>query len=189
MSLSRLGKGLFLALALFTGPTLAFAQVSAIQGGVTAAANAANLTITSCNGTECIVKIIANVITVAINFSVVLLVCYRLYAGFLWMTSDGDKGVKEAKDMIKNAVAGLVLIAVSFAISNFVLDQLGTIMTGQRSSAPAGAGVDRVTDPTRTTPPPGTVPLMEDPYGGAADPAGGAAAAAAAGGAATAGQP
>lgn len=187
MSLSRLGKGLFLALALFAGPTLAFAQVSAIQGGVTAAATAAGVATTSCNGTACIIRIIANVVTVAVNFSGVLLVCYLLYAGFLWMTSDGDKGVKEAKDMIKNAVAGLVLIAVSFAISSFVLDQLSTIITGQQSSAPAGVGTQQVTDPASTPPPPGTVPLTTDPYGAAG--ADSAAAAAAAGGAAAAGRP
>jgi hypothetical protein len=142
MSLSRLGKGLLLALALFSGPSLAFAQVSAIQGGVDTAARAAGVTTTSCRGTACVLNIISRLITIAINFSGILLLCYLLYAGFLWMTASGDpKQVTAAQDMIKNAVAGLVLITVSFAISSFVLEQLGVIITGQQPSTPAGAEV------------------------------------------------
>ena len=153
MSLSRFGKGLFLALALFTGPMVAFAQVSAIQGGVRTAATAASLTISSCSGTTCLINVIGNVIKVAINFSGVILLCYLLYAGFLWMTASGDpKAVTTAQDMIKNAVAGLVLITISFAISSFVLDTLGTIATGQTPTPAAGASGPSAPAPAPTTP-------------------------------------
>ena len=51
-----------------------------------------------------------------------------VYSGFLWMTAGGDeKQVKTAKDMIRDAVIGLVVIIAGFAISNFVLQQLVTV--------------------------------------------------------------
>lgn len=54
----------------------------------------------------------------------VLLLVYLIFAGFLWMTSSGDEGVKKAKSMIQNAIIGLIIIVSAFAISNFVLGSL-----------------------------------------------------------------
>ncbi len=139
MSLSRIGKSLLLSVTLLVTPMAAFAQVSAIRGGVESAATAANLSRSSCRGTACVIGIISNVVTVAIQFSGVLLLCYLLYAGFLWMTAPDSKQVGQAQDMIKNAVAGLLLVVVSFAISSFVLEQLETVITGERPAPAAGA--------------------------------------------------
>lgn len=141
MSLSRFGKSLLLGATLLVTPILASAQVSAIQGGVNSAANAAfGSARPTCTGTQCVVNIVANVVSIGLQFSGVLLLCYLLYAGFLWMTAPDSKQVGQAQDMIKNAVAGLLLIVVSFAISSFVLDSLQTIVTGSRPAPAAGAG-------------------------------------------------
>lgn len=138
MSLSRFGKSLLLSAILFAAPLLTFAQVSAIQEGVRSAAGAANLSRNDCTGSECVIEIISNVVAVALQFSGVLLLCYLLYAGFLWMTAPDSKQVTQAQEMIKNAVAGLLLVVLSFAISSFVLEQLTTVVTGVRP-APAAA--------------------------------------------------
>ncbi|MBP7006384.1 hypothetical protein KBB27_04675, partial [Patescibacteria group bacterium] len=135
----RLAKGLLLGLTLVATPMVAFAQVSAIRSGVDAAAGAASLRTPSCSGTACVITIISNVISVAISFAGILLFCYLIYAGFLWMTATDSKGPTQAKEMIKNAIIGLVIIAVSYAIAGFVLDSLSTITTGQQAAAPAGA--------------------------------------------------
>lgn len=74
-------------------------------------------------------QIIGNIINVLLSFMGVLLLVYIIYAGFLWMTSDGDTGTKKAKDMIKNAVIGLVIIVSAFAISSFVLTQLAGLQS------------------------------------------------------------
>lgn len=76
--------------------------------------------------------IIGNIINVLLGFLGILLLIYFLYAGFLWMTSDGKgTGVERAKGMMKNAVVGLVIIVLAYALSNFVLDQIITnIATG-----------------------------------------------------------
>jgi hypothetical protein len=61
----------------------------------------------------------------------VVLLFYVLRAGFLWMTAGGDdKQVTTAKNMIRDAVIGLVVIIAGFAISNFVLQQLVTVTNG-----------------------------------------------------------
>jgi hypothetical protein len=61
-----------------------------------------------------------------------------MYGGFLWMTAGGDMGkVKEATAIIRNAVIGLVIIAASYAIANFVITQIATATSG----ASQGQGV------------------------------------------------
>ncbi len=159
MTLSRLAKGMLLAVALLTGPTVAFAQVSAITDGVTRTATESGLTITDCSGSDCLVKIIGNVVRLMIQLSGVLLLCYLLYAGFLYITANGEsKNIDKAQSMIKNAVAGLLLIVVSFAIASFVLDQVGNVVTGGEPTAPAGAGGGAGAPAPATPPPPTATP-------------------------------
>jgi hypothetical protein len=58
----------------------------------------------------------------------VLLVLYILWAGFIWMTSQGEKDkVKKAQDMIKNAIIGLVVIFAAYAITTFVMNALTSV--------------------------------------------------------------
>ena len=72
--------------------------------------------------------IIGRVINVVLGFLGIILLFYVLFAGFKWMTAGGnDKQTGEAKDMIKNAVIGMVIIVAGFAISNFVITQLTTL--------------------------------------------------------------
>lgn len=69
--------------------------------------------------------IIGSLINVVLGFLGIVLLFYVLRAGFLWMTAGGDeKQVTTAKNMIRDAVIGLVVIIAGFAISNFVLQQL-----------------------------------------------------------------
>src|SRR5688572_15982041 len=65
--------------------------------------------------------IIGRVINVALGFVGIVLLFMLLYAGYLWMTSEGDpKKVDAAKAMIRNAIIGLLIIVSSFAIVNFI---------------------------------------------------------------------
>ncbi len=49
-----------------------------------------------------------------------------IYAGFTWMTAQGNtEKVTTAKNIIINAVLGLVVIALAYAITNFVFKSLG----------------------------------------------------------------
>ena len=76
-------------------------------------------------------SIIGSLINVVLGFLGIVLLFYVLRAGFLWMTAGGDdKQVTTAKNMIRDAVIGLVVIIAGFAISNFVLQQLVTVTNG-----------------------------------------------------------
>jgi hypothetical protein len=44
-----------------------------------------------------------------------------IYAGFLWMTAGGnEEQVGKAKKMMTNAVIGLIIVMLAFAITNFI---------------------------------------------------------------------
>lgn len=120
------------------------AQVSAIRSGVQSAASAAELSTPRCSGTGCLLSILGQVIQLALAFTGVILLALLIYAGFQWMTAEKD-GVTEAKTTIRNAIAGLILIAASYAISTFVLDQLSTL-TGGAGSGGAPGGQTQTTD-------------------------------------------
>lgn len=75
-------------------------------------------------------QIVGKGINIILGFLGVLLLLYFLYAGFLWMTSGGDSTqADKAKQYIKNAIIGLVIIVTSFALSTFVLNQLAAVTT------------------------------------------------------------
>ena len=68
---------------------------------------------------------IGSIIQVILGILGVILVVIIVYAGFLWMTAGGDeKNVDKAKDWIKNAVIGLVIIMSAYAITSYVITKL-----------------------------------------------------------------
>lgn len=68
---------------------------------------------------------IGSLINIVLGILGVILVVIIVYAGFLWMTAGGEKDqVEKAKDWIKNAVIGLILILSAYAIANFVISKL-----------------------------------------------------------------
>ena len=135
---SKLASSL-LSLLMVCAPLSALAAVTPGSTGLDAAAQGTGLD-NACEGAEaqvCIARIVGSVITAALGFVEVLLFIYLLYGGFLWMTSGGDsEGVKKAKTMIKNAVIGLIIIALSYVLASFIITRLGTAI----NPAPAPAG-------------------------------------------------
>jgi len=70
-------------------------------------------------------KIIGNIINVALSFIGVIMLCYFLYAGFLYLTSGGSKEkVESAKKIMMTTIIGLLIVVASYAIANFVLTQI-----------------------------------------------------------------
>ncbi len=66
-----------------------------------------------------------------------LLLAYMLYAGYNWMTAQGEEEkVTKAKDTLKRAIVGLIIIVASYAISIFVMSRLeaGTLKGGGGST-------------------------------------------------------
>jgi amino acid transporter len=55
----------------------------------------------------------------------IILVVLIIYAGYLWMMAQGDADqVQQAKDIIKNAVIGLIIMMAAYAITYFVLQAI-----------------------------------------------------------------
>jgi uncharacterized membrane protein YwzB len=70
-------------------------------------------------------QMLGNIINVFLGFLGIVFLVLMLYAGFMWMTAQGDEAkVKKAKDIIFQAIIGLIVIVAAYAISNFVLGSL-----------------------------------------------------------------
>lgn len=99
-------------------------------------------------GQDCIARIIGNAVNVILSFSGILLLCYLIYGGILWMTAGGDEvQVKKAKQTITNVIAGIVIVGLSFVLSSFILGRLIFTLSGTESTVTGG---------TAPTPPPPT---------------------------------
>ena len=69
--------------------------------------------------------IIARLIRTFLSVLGIILVILVLYAGWLWMSSQGDaKKIDKAQSILKQAVIGLVIILSSYAITTFILNRL-----------------------------------------------------------------
>jgi len=69
--------------------------------------------------------IIALIINVILTLLGVIFLVLMVYAGFLWMTAQGEsKPVDQAKGIIKQAIIGLIITLAAYAISNFVITNI-----------------------------------------------------------------
>ncbi len=69
--------------------------------------------------------IIGRIINIVLGLLGVIFLVLAIYAGFKWMTAAGEEGpIEEAKDTLKNAVIGVVIVMASYALSSFVLGQI-----------------------------------------------------------------
>ncbi len=76
-------------------------------------------------------NILTNLVNLFFTFLGILSVIIIMYAGFLWMTSNGrEDRVEKAKKTLIGAIIGLILILASWAIVSFVLNVIGGQVTG-----------------------------------------------------------
>ncbi|MCB9798650.1 hypothetical protein H6758_02905 [Candidatus Nomurabacteria bacterium] len=74
---------------------------------------------------------IARIIKVVLSVLGILTLVLILFAGFKWMTAGGDESnVDSAKMIMKNAVIGLAIVMVSYALTDFILTNLYKQTTG-----------------------------------------------------------
>jgi|AntRauTorckE6833_2_1112554.scaffolds.fasta_scaffold00067_50 uncharacterized membrane protein (DUF373 family) len=63
-------------------------------------------------------SLIQTIINVVLSFLGVIFIIIMIYAGFKWMTAHGNpEAVSQAKDLLKNAIIGLILVLTAYAIS------------------------------------------------------------------------
>jgi hypothetical protein len=69
--------------------------------------------------------IIGRIISIVLTFLGVIALLLIIYAGFLWMTSGGEEEkIRRAKNVLKNAAIGLLIIFSSWALTNFLINRL-----------------------------------------------------------------
>ena len=79
---------------------------------------------------QSIILFIGNIIGVILGLLGVVMVGLIIYAGFLWMTAEGDKEkIHQGKEHLKNAIIGAILIMSAWTITAFVINALGAAAT------------------------------------------------------------
>ncbi len=77
--------------------------------------------------------LIGNLVRTFIGLLGIIFLVLLIYAGYLWLTAQGDdKKVTHSKDMLKNAVIGLVIITAAYGIASFIINAVINV------NAPAG---------------------------------------------------
>lgn len=100
---------------------------------------------TGLSNTQDIRIIIAKIIRVIIGFLGVIAVGLIIYAGWLWMTSEGnEEKVEQAKKVLTNAVIGLIIILSAFAIVSFILNKLLGASDGNVTAPPGGGSASGI---------------------------------------------
>lgn len=89
---------------------------------------------------------VAKIIRIGFGLLGTIAVILVIYAGFLWMTAAGNQDkIQRAKDILKAAVIGLVIMLSAFAITSFIISQL--------LEATNGPGGSNIVDPEIVYPP------------------------------------
>lgn len=109
-------------LAATLGSLLVSRAALAINTGLETTANVAGLSTANVD----IATRIGQIIGIALSLVGVVFLVLMVYGGFIWMTAAGDsEKIKKAKGIIINAVIGIIIVLASYAITFFILDQVG----------------------------------------------------------------
>ncbi len=122
-------KILFIALTLALLASIALPALAQgslqeeIQGGLTNLGTGAGLG--SSVKDNNLPAIVGKIINVFLSILGVLFVVLMVYGGYTWMTSFGNsQKVDKAKELIVDAIIGLIIILAAYAIAGFVVGQL-----------------------------------------------------------------
>ena len=103
-------------------------NISPVKAGGLSAVKSGMNTTASVAGLETkgdLPTIAGRVISQGLTIVGVLLVIYLLYGGFYWMTARGEEAkVKTAVGIIRNALTGIVIIALAFVVADWVVGSL-----------------------------------------------------------------
>ena len=70
-------------------------------------------------------KMAGTIVSVFLSILAIIFVALMLYGGYLWMMDRGnDENIKKSKDLIMNAIIGLVIVIAAYAISYFVFSRI-----------------------------------------------------------------
>lgn len=68
---------------------------------------------------------VSSIIAVVLSFLGVIFMVLMIYGGYMWMTASGDEQkIEKARDIIRSAIIGLIIVIAAYAISVFVISRL-----------------------------------------------------------------
>ena len=106
------------------------------RGGLNTTGSRAGLDTTSTSLPE----IIGRFIYAALSLTGVIFVILLVYAGILWMQARGKtEDIEKAKKIIENAIIGIIITGLAFAITSFVINRIVEAQTG--TAIDAGSAV------------------------------------------------
>lgn len=83
--------------------------------------------------------ILAMVIQTFLGLLGIVFLVLIVYAGYNWMTSAGnEEKITKAKDTLKTAIIGLIIIVSAYAITYFAFNALSDMGQGGSSDGPSG---------------------------------------------------
>lgn len=72
--------------------------------------------------------VIGNVIRFFLAFTGLILIVFIVYGGITWAMSGGnEESIKKAKGIMTNAVIGLAIVFLAYALSSFIIQRLQEI--------------------------------------------------------------
>lgn len=73
-----------------------------------------------------VLYIFASIISTVISMLGIVFIALMIYGGYLWMTARGNEDqVEKSKKLITAAVIGLIIVLSAYAISYFVIKNIG----------------------------------------------------------------
>lgn len=83
---------------------------------------------------------ITNVLQIAFAFAILVVLVMLIWGAFEWITSGGDKDtVAKARGRILNALIGLAVLAIAYALARVAATFLGFEITDIKIPQPSGA--------------------------------------------------
>ena len=82
---------------------------------------------TAASAGQALPVLIGKIIRTILGLLGIIFVVLMVYAGFLWMTAQGEtEPVDKAKNIIKQAIIGIIIIFLAYAITGFVVNSIVT---------------------------------------------------------------
>ncbi len=116
----------FLFLIISLSPLLALADWRSDLGGLdTTAGEGAGL-----NKVD-VGVFVGRIIQGVLSLLGIVILIYMVYGGYLWLISGGnEQTVRKAKDILVNAVIGLIIVLAAYAITTFIISELTAAISG-----------------------------------------------------------
>lgn len=79
-------------------------------------------------GQSDLATLVGGIIQAALSLIGLIFFILMVYAGYYWMTARGEESrVEKAKDSIKTAIIGLIIVMLAYAITTFVTTRLSNL--------------------------------------------------------------